>query len=126
MVGTVLTAVLALASVALLLVGGGPPLPRQAGSSDAVSTGHTVFLANGCHRCHVLDDLPGNAQIGPDLTPVDRLAAFRVEGLSAEEYVRQSLREPQAFMVPGYGPEMPTLELTEEEVEDLIELLLAG
>jgi hypothetical protein len=118
MAGTVITTVLALASVAALF-------PGEAGQGSS-SSAPTVFLSNGCHGCHVLDDLSGNARIGPDLTHVDRVAASRVEGLGAEEYIRQSLREPQAFVVPGYGSEMPTLDLTEEEVEELIELLLAA
>ncbi|HEX9762151.1 MAG TPA: hypothetical protein VGA97_03530, partial [Acidimicrobiia bacterium] len=69
-------------------------------------------------------ETPSNAQIGPDLTRVEAVAGSRVDGLSAEEYIRQSLREPQAFVVSGFGPQMPTLSLSDAEVEALVELLV--
>ncbi|MEX0864229.1 MAG: cytochrome c [Acidimicrobiia bacterium] len=114
----VLTVALTLASVALFLTS------RDGESPVEPPTGQMVFLSSGCNGCHTLNQTPGNVQIGPDLTHVDALAGSRVDGLSAEEYIRQSLREPQAFVVLGYGPQMPTLALSDEEVDALVELLL--
>jgi hypothetical protein len=45
--------------------------------------------------------------------------------MEAEEYVRQSLLQPQAFLVEGYSGEMPTLALSSNEIEMLIEYLLS-
>lgn len=86
--------------------------------------GRSLFQAKGCVGCHQRGDL-GQLQIGPNLTGLASWAATRVEGLDAEEYVRQSITGPQAYLVPGYeGTEMPTLPLSEAELEALVEFLL--
>jgi len=63
--------------------------------------------------------------IGPDLTDLATRAGGRVGGVGAKEYVRQSLLEPQAFVVDGYFAEMPALPLSSNEVGLLIEFLLS-
>lgn len=116
--GVLSTIVLAAASLALFA---GEPVE----SIDTEKIGVPVFVANGCGGCHAFEGQPGNSQVGPDLTDLDVVAADRVESLTAEEYVRQSIREPQAYRVAGYGFDMPTLELTDREVDQLVTLLLA-
>ncbi len=86
--------------------------------------GRSLFQAKGCVGCHQRGDL-GQFQIGPNLTSLASWAGTRVEGLGAEEYVRQSITEPQAYLVSGYqGMEMPTLSLSEAELDALVEFLL--
>jgi cytochrome c oxidase subunit 2 len=87
--------------------------------------GRSVFQAKGCVGCHQRGDL-GQFQIGPNLTGLVSWAGARVEGLGAEEYVRQSVREPQAYVVSGYDAnvQMPTLPLNEAELDALVEFLL--
>jgi len=63
-------------------------------------------------------------QIGPDLTHVADRAAARVAGLDARAYVRQSIREPGAYRVPGYTAVMPDLGLSDAETDSLIAFLL--
>jgi cytochrome c1 len=48
-----------------------------------------------------------------------------VQGLSADEYLRQSIREPGAFTVPGFSPGLmpPFTGLTDQQVNDLIAYL---
>jgi cytochrome c oxidase subunit 2 len=87
--------------------------------------GRTVFLTKGCTGCHSRDGEPGGAAVGPDLTDLAARAGSRVPGMEAEEYVRQSLLQPQAFLVEGYSGEMPTLALSSNEIEMLIEYLLS-
>jgi cytochrome c551/c552 len=119
-VGAALTAALTLGSVAVFTIGdegrSGNPVPESTAS---------VFVTKGCVGCHRFEDHTGNYQVGPDLTALDKVAAYRVEGLDAEAYVRQSIREPQAFVVPGYGFEMPTLPLSDAEIDQIVALLLA-
>jgi cytochrome c oxidase subunit 2 len=86
--------------------------------------GRTVFLTKGCTGCHSRDGAPGEAAVGPDLTGLAARAGSRIPGLEAEDYVRQSLLQPQAFLVAGYSDEMPTLPLSPNEIELLIEFLL--
>jgi hypothetical protein len=65
------------------------------------------------------------AQIGPNLTDLSERAGERVEGLSAEAYVRQSVLDPQAYIVDEYGEFMPTLPLDAGEVDALVRFLLS-
>jgi len=64
-------------------------------------------------------------QVGPDLTHLVDRAATRVAGLDARSYVRQSIREPGAYRVPGYTAVMPDLGLSDEEIESLVTFLLS-
>ncbi len=69
------------------------------------SAGETLFHqgANGapaCITCHTLDR--GTAGVGPSLLGLSEEAGKRVVGLSAEDYVRQSILQPNAYVAPGY------------------------
>ena len=92
------------------------------------SRGELLFLTKGCTGCHSIQGLATTGQIGPDLTSVGEVAGERVEGLSAEEYIAQSLAAPQAFIVPGFeattAGAMPDLNLTEPEIAALVDFLL--
>lgn len=92
------------------------------------SRGELLFLTKGCTGCHSIQGLATTGQIGPDLTSVGEVAGERVEGLSAEEYIAQSLATPQAFIVPGFeattAGAMPDLNLTETEIAALVDFLL--
>jgi hypothetical protein len=49
-----------------------------------------------------------------------------VKGLTADEYVRESVLNPQAFIVAGFtGIEMPTLALNADELDVLVGFLLS-
>lgn len=85
--------------------------------------GRTVFGVRGCIACHQGPGMDGG-RIGPDLTAVAAVAESRVPGLDAADYIRQSIREPQAFVVPGYSPIMPALSLSDDEIEAVVTFLL--
>lgn len=82
-----------------------------------------LFQAKGCGGCHALAGV-SNSRIGPDLTNLPRVAASRKPGYSAEAYVRESILDPQAYVVPGFGAEMPRLPVIEREADILVEFLL--
>ncbi len=56
----------------------------------------------GCDICHSVR--PGVAKVGPSLAGIAEVAGARVPGLSAEEYLRQSILDPNAYIVEGYRP----------------------
>jgi len=94
---------------------------RRATSASPVDSGRALFQRLGCITCHV--------QAAPQRCP-------RLEGLygktvklttgqtviADEGYIRESIIEPQAKIVAGYQPVMPTYtgQLKEEDVLDLI------
>jgi cytochrome c2 len=97
-------------------------------SSPTIERGKTLFYAKGCVSCHTKAAATGSsASVGPSLTGLAARAADRKPGMSAEAYVRESLRTPSAFIVPGYGNlafGMPDLGLRDDEIAALSAFLL--
>ena len=78
----------------------------------------------GCTSCHSLE--PDVTLVGPSLAGVATRAAQRVPGMSAAEYLKQSLLNPNAYVVEGFPQGvMPTYKgLSEQDLQDLIAFLL--
>ena len=95
--------------------------PSLSGEPDA-ARGEALFGANGCSGCHSLGD---DKLVGPGLSGVAERAATRVEGLSADDYLYQSIRDPAAFASEGYtaGVMLNFPSLTDGDIADLIEYL---
>ena len=90
----------------------------------------SVFTAMGCSGCHAIAGV-SSGPIGPPLDGIAIRAASRVSGLSAEEYIRESITEPGAFVVKDCpsgdcAPVMPSLRsaMTDAEFESLVAYLL--
>ena len=113
-----LAGVLAVATVSTFRA----PVPPDPGS--AAASGNLLFQAKGCSGCHSIAGVAEFASIGPDLTHLNTMADERVAGMNAVAYVTQSIRDPQAFTVPDFGPVMPTLQVSDAEVEALVAFLL--
>lgn len=87
--------------------------------------GAAIFRGN-CATCH---DVKGDRVIiGPALTDVATRAETRVEGLTAEDYLYESIINPNDYVVEGYPegsmPQNFGRDLTSEEINDLISYLL--
>ena len=99
---------------------------------DATVSGAALFRAKGCATCHHGPDT--TALVGesfPDLTGASAWAGERVPGLSAADYLAQSIREPWALASPqgvpagGQPQVMPALAVSDAEVAAIVEYLLA-
>ncbi len=95
-------------------------------AASAQERGKALFQdpSVGCYLCHALGG-PG-ATRGPDLSKIGKTGATSKPGMSLEEYLRESLIDPTAYIVPDYPPIMPANlgdRLTEEQIEDLIAFL---
>jgi mono/diheme cytochrome c family protein len=82
---------------------GGAGLP--AGFVDLVSAalparGQQLTVANACIACHAVD--PQTTMVGPTWGQLAITAETRVAGLSATEYLYQSITQPNAHLVEGY------------------------
>lgn len=73
----------------------------QAGAAGA-TTGEQIFTAAGCNACHTLAQAGSQADAGPSLDDLAKVAGQRKGGLSPEEYVRESIADPDAFVVSGF------------------------
>lgn len=90
-----------------------------------------VVNAAGCQACHTIPNVPNAVgQIGPDLTNIGTEAATRRDGYSAEEYIRESIVEPEAFTAPDCptGPCVPGImvipPLTDEQIDTMVNYLV--
>ena len=96
-------------------------------TADMVRVGREIFQGKGlCSTCHTLGKT--GALRFPDLEGVGARAKTRVAGLSDVDYLAQSLYEPNAFVVEGFGPGMPTINqapigLTDNEILTVIAFL---
>ena len=94
---------------------------------DKLTDGAQIFVVRGCGGCHVIEGLTGAVGIiGPEMTGIASRAGTRVAGLSAEEYIRQSVEKPEEFVVEGYDNVMQPLRdsIPDPEFEILVEYLL--
>jgi hypothetical protein len=88
---------------------------------EMVEVGRGIAEGKGlCRTCHTIGQ-SGGALRFPDLAGVAGRAGERVPGMSALDYLAQSLYEPDAFVVPGFNPGMPTINrppigLTDQEI----------
>jgi mono/diheme cytochrome c family protein len=102
-------------------------------SADAPPVdGRQLFQAKGCAACH---GDPGTDVLNdggfPSLHAAAVWAGERRRGLTAAAYLAESMRRPEAFISPawkGGGPTtaMPRLNLTDAEIDALVEYLLAS
>ena len=97
----------------------------SAGLAQAKS-GEQIFTAAGCAGCHEFAPAGSNGNIGPSLDQLKTEAGNIEPGKSAEEYVRESLTDPGAFLVQGYPNAMPSFQgrLTDEQIQALVDYLL--
>ncbi len=80
-----------------------PPIdlpPADLEDPLTVKAGEKVF-SQLCLSCHAWTDPPDGA-LGPTLAGIGIAGAGRIPGLSAAEYIRQSVLIPEAFVVEGY------------------------
>lgn len=115
-----------------------PPTDTPEPQLTAEERGREIFYNGGsyelykpesaCASCHSLDGtVSGEDDAGPSLLGVAARAGERVPGLSAADYLRQSIMSPSAFVAPTYQSRMTKLAsklLTEEELDDVVAFLL--
>lgn len=133
----ILLVLLSLLLVTLVACGGGGGSETTAPSEeDAIAAvgnaanGEKLFSqavigsnnSPGCITCHSLE--PDVVIVGPSQHGLDTRAATRVPGQSAEEYIRNSIINPDDYVVEGFAPGVMyqnyAEELTEQEINDIV------
>ena len=87
------------------------------GSTNPVVAGEKLFVEKACVTCHVAD---GSGR-SPSLNGVYAAQVLLADGSTVtadEAYIRESILQPNAKIVAGYQPLMPTFQgqLTEEQI----------
>ena len=111
------------------------PPPTQQLAQETADLAIAAMTATGCNSCHFTTGLPlvDAAMLGPDQTNLGAIAGSRREGYTAEEYIRESILEPSAFIVEECPlgqclqvmPENYGELLTEEELDAIVTYLLS-
>ena len=102
------------------------PITQPAGDPAA---GEQVFATASpltCSTCHSID---GTTGLGPSLQGIATTAETRVPGLSAGEYITQSIMDPNAFVVDdfpsGLMPQNFAETLTTQDIANVVVFLLS-
>jgi len=107
-----------------------------AGPGD-VARGKTLYnkstlgkkSTEGCVTCHKYDEKEGKAEKAPYTKGTGARAATRVPGMSAEDYIKESIFKPNAYVVEGFNKDDMYQkwgeDLTPQEINDLIAYLLS-
>jgi cytochrome c oxidase subunit II len=100
---------------------GKPPEPPPDLNLVSVAAGNWLYKNRGCNACHSLD---GSKIVGPSWKGL----YGKVEATSAgdvtvdDAYIKESILDPKAKLVNGYGPVMPPppTPFTDKELQSLI------
>lgn len=95
-----------------------------AGQPDA-DRGQKLYEEQGCKACHSLD---GSAGVGPSWKGLFGQTAHELADGTAvaadEAYITESIKDPNAKIAKGYGPNaMPLFNLTDGQIADLVEFI---
>ncbi len=122
-------AVLILVLTSFLLAacgGGGGDGGVSTDAGEALFNQSVIGTTPGCKTCHSLE--PGAVIVGPSLAGIASVAASRVSGESAEDYLLQSILEPDVYLVEGYPagvmPHVWRDQLSEDQISSLVDYLL--
>ncbi|MGD8732175.1 MAG: c-type cytochrome [Anaerolineales bacterium] len=114
----------------LAACGPGAARPEDIGdpqNGERVFTTGTESVSSACAGCHSLDGSQKEGEnAGPSMQGIAETAATRTDQ-TAEEYLRESITNPGAFIVEGYRNNMEQgyqYLLTEEEINDLVAFML--
>lgn len=96
-------------------------------SNDPVARGKALFsrAPANCASCHLLE--PDAVRIGPSLAGIATRAGSRVDGQSAETYLRNAIVLPSEYIVEGFPDAMAKNlgdVLTSQQVNDLVAYLM--
>jgi len=92
-----------------------------------------LLLSGGCISCHKIGALGEAHKVGPDLSSIGLLAGEPLQGMSLEEYLRQSIVDPNAVVAPNCpnGACLPNImprdyatRLNSQQIEILVAYLL--
>ena len=87
--------------------------------------GEKLFTSRACYTCH---DITGKNMVGPHLNGIFGKTVTLADGKQVvvdENYIRESILEPQAKVVAGFQPVMPTYQgiLKDNDISALIAYL---
>jgi len=126
-----LVGAIVLLGVLLAACGGGGNSANSAGDAER---GKQLYnqttigpnAAPGCVTCHSIE--PGKVLVGPSHAGLATRAGTAVQGQSAEDYLKESITNPNAHVTEGFASGVMyqnyAKDLTEQEIKDLVAYLM--
>jgi mono/diheme cytochrome c family protein len=104
-------------------------------AGDAANGETLYFTTYVCNSCHGDPAVAGSNAVGPHLGEIGTVGGDRIAGLSATDYIYQSILHPNDFIAPICANDQPCTEpssmppnfgqrMTEQDMADVIEYLL--
>jgi len=95
---------------------------KAVASLPPAELGKQLYTQRGCNACHSID---GSSLVGPTWKGLYGHEVVMQDGTKVtadENYIREAILEPQAKMVKGFGPVMPSFKgvISDDEITDLI------
>jgi len=95
---------------------------KAVASLPPAELGKQLYTQRGCNACHSID---GSSLVGPTWKGLYGHEVVMQDGTKVtadENYIREAILEPQAKMVKGFGPVMPSFKgvISDDEISDLI------
>jgi cytochrome c oxidase subunit 2 len=97
---------------------------RDAAGEGGAAAGKALFESNGCGGCHVFEPAGSEGNVGPPLDDLE--ARAEAAGQPLEEFVHESIVDPDDVVAPGYPPNvMPKTygQLPDAQVDALVQYL---
>lgn len=94
--------------------------PPSAVPTTQAELGEQIAAQNACNACHSVD---GSSGVGPtwkDLYGSIRTFTDGSTAIANEAYIRESISNPTAKVVESFVPTMPSMPLTEEQIDSLV------
>jgi cytochrome c oxidase subunit 2 len=115
-----LAVVLAATLVAIVAGCGGDSSPDL---SPAAEAGRDVMRTSGCSSCHGAN---GQGGVGPSFEGLYGSEVLLADGstvLADDDYLRESITDPSAKKVDGYGLPMPTNDLDDAQIDQILDFI---
>jgi mono/diheme cytochrome c family protein len=97
------------------------PTTEAAAPAGDAAAGAQLFATN-CSACHGAQN-----GAGPALTGMGQRAATRIAGVTAADYIHESIVDPSAYVVDGFSDIMPkdfATKFSDQEINDLVAYIL--
>jgi cytochrome c oxidase subunit II len=91
--------------------------------SEMAQKGKEIYVSKGCVGCHSLD---GSTGVGPTFKGLYGKIEELTDGTKVtadDAYIAESIREPTLKVTKGFGPLMPVLGLSDEEIKNVSEFI---
>ncbi len=96
---------------------------KAAAPPPPVAPAGSVLESNSCTACHSLDGSKGVGPTFKGLYGSRRIFADGTTGIADDAYIRQSINNPNAKVVKGFDPNMPSLPVSPADVDAIIDAI---